>query len=376
MRALIVDDEYETLEELKALLLENGIELVGTYTNPRDALESIEESDADCVFLDIEMPGINGLDLAERLLERKPNVQIIFITAFNHYATQAFEVNALDYLLKPIHPARFAKSVQRLAVNQSQEQEHGAVSGNVSIQTLGDFEVTINGHSVRWSRSKAKELLAYLLHCNGKKKHKYEICEVLWPGQEPKKALVNLQTSIYALRKCLGTLSPDIFYLAFSDDCYSLTIGHLSLDVREFELQYDALLVNPSQTLLENAASLYHGDYMGNQDWPWSQLSQVSLSQKYEDVLKWLAKNSYEEERFGSSIEWCMKLLVRQPIKEIQLLLLRSAYTGGGLSELRRLADWLEQLCVQEFDIDMDAAASAYCISAKMDTFRIDSSAR
>ncbi|MCD9024633.1 response regulator [Cohnella silvisoli] len=360
MKAVIVDDEYETLEELKELLIENGIELSGAFTNPLDALESVEEHNPDCAFLDIEMPGVNGLELAERLLERMPHVQIVFITAFNHYATQAFEVNAIDYVLKPIHPTRFAKTVERLTEKHQQGQEQRAGGENVSIQTLGDFAVLLDAQPVKWSRSKAKELLAYLLHCNGQKKHKYEICELLWPNQDPKKALVNLQTAIYALRKNLGAISPDVLRLAYADDCYSLTLGRVHWDAGEFEQQYKALLANSDRTALEKAAWLYRGDYMGNQDWPWSQFAQVSLSQKYEDVLKRLVESCYKEERFGSSIEWCMKLLDRQPIKEAQLLLLQSAYAAGGLGEMRRWAERLERLCVEVYDTNLDPAASAY----------------
>jgi len=107
MNALLVDDERLAREELKRLLLDLpkslAIEVVGEASNPDEAEAFLEQTPVDVVFLDIQMPGGTGFDLLERL-ERAPIV--IFTTAYDEYAVQAFEANALDYLLKPIEPQR------------------------------------------------------------------------------------------------------------------------------------------------------------------------------------------------------------------------------------------------------------------------------
>ena len=112
MRILIVDDEPLARRELRRLLAAiQGIEVVGEAGNIDDARARIEELAPEVVFLDIQMPGGSGFDLLARL-ERVPRV--IFTTAYDQYAVKAFDVNALDYLLKPIEPERLAAALRKL----------------------------------------------------------------------------------------------------------------------------------------------------------------------------------------------------------------------------------------------------------------------
>ncbi len=111
MKALIVDDEPLARRELRRLLDEHSaIEIVGEAGNIDEARAEIERLSPDLVFLDIQMPGGTGFDLLARL-ERVP--RIIFTTAYDQYAVKAFEVNALDYLLKPIEPERLAAALRK-----------------------------------------------------------------------------------------------------------------------------------------------------------------------------------------------------------------------------------------------------------------------
>jgi two-component system LytT family response regulator len=113
MRALIVDDERLARNELKRLL-ENfpSIEVIGEAANTDEASQLIEELQPDVVFLDIQMPGKTGFEWLEEWDGFLP--EIIFTTAFDEYALKAFEVNALDYVLKPIELARLSESIQKL----------------------------------------------------------------------------------------------------------------------------------------------------------------------------------------------------------------------------------------------------------------------
>ncbi len=100
MKVVLIDDEYYALQGLKKELEELGIEVAGMYEEGKKALSEINFINPDLVFLDIEMPGIYGLELFLELLEAKPDLDIVFVTAYNHYAVQAFELNALDYIVK------------------------------------------------------------------------------------------------------------------------------------------------------------------------------------------------------------------------------------------------------------------------------------
>ena len=121
-KAIIIDDERLARNELKKLLLEfPEIEVIEEATNAKEGIEKIEMLNPDLIFLDIQMPGKTGFDMLQEL-DRIP--QVIFTTAYDEYALKAFEVNALDYLMKPIEPKRLADALQKLI--QAEEKELAA----------------------------------------------------------------------------------------------------------------------------------------------------------------------------------------------------------------------------------------------------------
>jgi two-component system LytT family response regulator len=113
-RALVIDDEPPARLELRRLLLANHphVEIVGEAGRIGDALKALARTDYDLVFLDVQLRGGTAFDLVPQI---RPEARIIFVTGYDHYALRAFEVNALDYLLKPVEPQRLAESLGRLA---------------------------------------------------------------------------------------------------------------------------------------------------------------------------------------------------------------------------------------------------------------------
>jgi two-component system, LytTR family, response regulator len=118
-RTIIIDDERLARNELKKLLQDFGeIEVIDEAANVQEGVDKIEQHNPDLIFLDIQMPGKTGFDLLEEL-ERAPKV--IFTTAYDEFALKAFEVNALDYLLKPVEPRRLSDAIQKLHQEESRE---------------------------------------------------------------------------------------------------------------------------------------------------------------------------------------------------------------------------------------------------------------
>ena len=119
IKAIIIDDERLARNELKKLLLDfPEIEVIAEAANATEGVEKIDSLNPDLIFLDIQMPGKTGFDMLSEL-ERAPNV--IFTTAYDEYALKAFEVNALDYLLKPVEPKRLADALQKLQIEEDKE---------------------------------------------------------------------------------------------------------------------------------------------------------------------------------------------------------------------------------------------------------------
>ena len=114
LTAVIVDDEQLARDELGFLLGQTGtVTVVGQAINGVDALETIDRLKPDVVFLDIQMPGLTGFEVARRMIDAESPSHIIFVTAYDQHAIEAFEVNAVDYILKPVDPVRLDVAVQR-----------------------------------------------------------------------------------------------------------------------------------------------------------------------------------------------------------------------------------------------------------------------
>jgi len=133
VRTIIIDDERLARNELKKLLQEfSEIEVIDEAANVQEGIEKIEKHNPDLIFLDIQMPGKTGFDLLEKL-DHAPKV--IFTTAYDEFALKAFEVNALDYLLKPIEPKRLADAVQKM--QQDESRDLSPATGNNTVARTG-----------------------------------------------------------------------------------------------------------------------------------------------------------------------------------------------------------------------------------------------
>src|SRR5919204_3627296 len=123
LRAVLVDDEQLARDELGYLLGQvGGIEVIGQAGNGVEALTTIDRLQPDVVFLDVQMPGLTGFEVARRLLDARAPSHIIFVTAYDQHAIEAFEVNAVDYLLKPVDPTRLETAVNRARRRISSER--------------------------------------------------------------------------------------------------------------------------------------------------------------------------------------------------------------------------------------------------------------
>lgn len=122
LRAVIIDDEWLVRSELKILLEKYPeIKVIGEASDVQQAAQLIDTLNPDVIFLDIQMPGKTGFDLLE---EKDIQSRVIFVTAYDQYAIRAFEVNALDYLLKPVRKERLAKTIERLLLNEQSGKQH------------------------------------------------------------------------------------------------------------------------------------------------------------------------------------------------------------------------------------------------------------
>ncbi len=283
MRAIIVDDEQLLIGELKELLEEySDIKVTGMYSNPLQALEEINVSTPDVAFLDINMVEMDGVELAEALIQKIPDIEILFVTAYNQYATEAFDINAVDYMLKPIRPERLQRALNRL---EKRIGLKNITEQSLKIQFFNKFGINYGDQEVKWSRAKQRELLAYLLQYKGIWMDKYRICDDIWSSCEPDKALAQLQTAIWAVRKVLKEYNITDLKIEYSNDCYILQTEDVSIDIYDFEMVGKKYLDSGKNKYLEKAESIYKNGYFYNDDWPWAIIERERYSRRLSELI-------------------------------------------------------------------------------------------
>lgn len=145
LTALVIDDELFAREELTELLEESGqIKVLGQANNAIEGLKKINQLKPEVVFLDIQMPQITGIEMLS-MLDPETMPKVVFVTAYDQYALQAFEDNAFDYLLKPIDDARLSKTLQRLQRSTRQERDYSVLAPNAldQVPCIGHNRIVI-----------------------------------------------------------------------------------------------------------------------------------------------------------------------------------------------------------------------------------------
>ena len=200
MRIAAIDDEAHVLERFERMISDfEDVELCGLFDSGEKLLTYLKTNLLDVIFIDIEMPEVNGLELSQKILDINDNINIVFLTAFNQYAVEAFELQAMDYILKPLSEARLTKTIRRL-------QKIKTVNNpfiKPFIQCIGDYEI-FTKEPLTWKHSKAKEILAFLTHRGGVPVSWEKISDAVWPEYNAQKAQTNFHATMYLLRKRLA----------------------------------------------------------------------------------------------------------------------------------------------------------------------------
>ena len=251
MVTLAIDDMLPTAQQIRGLMTEidpEGHHIAGC--DPEGSLSSVEQEKPDIVWLDIEMPGMNGLETAAKIKQVSPDTNIVFVTGFPDYAVDAFGMHVSGFVLKPATADRLREEIGNLRrpVRRVDEKK-------IRVQCFGNFEVFVDGRIMKFARSLSKEAFAYLVDRRGAGCTVGEICSVLWEDrQADKKMKSQCRVVMAALRKDLAVHGIEDI-LVKNWNTWGVDASKISCDYYDF-LNKDSIAVNS-----------FRGEYMTQYSW-------------------------------------------------------------------------------------------------------------
>lgn len=246
MIAIAVDDEPLMLGALtKAIKASSDIASVADFTSCEEALDFIKSNPADIAFLDINMRGMGGLSLAEKIIGACPGCKIVFCTGYEEYAIPAFKLHASGYLMKPISAGDVQVEIDNIKGVRQREKP-------LTVKCFGNFEVFAKGEKLAFKRLKTKELFAFLVDRNGAGMTAKQICAVLFPDDtDDNKNAAYLRQLVLDLKNTLKTAGAEAV-LCHETPCYSVDTNLLRCDYISY---------------LETGKPEFYGEYMTQYSW-------------------------------------------------------------------------------------------------------------
>lgn len=261
LRIAALDDENHALERFGSVVSTfEDVELCALFDDADDLIDYIRDNLLDVVFLDIEMPGKSGMQLAEELRIIHSDITVVFVTAFSQYAVEAFELNVIDYIVKPISEKRLRKTMDRIISNK---QILECAAKQVTIHCFPRFECKIDGEVFPLNHlMKAKELLAFLVSRKGAVSSWDQITEALWPDTDYEKAHNNLYITTFRLRKWLSENNIAQIFES-KRNSYRVVPSEFSCDLFELE---KALRDSDKKRIRQ----LYKGEFLEEDGYEWA----------------------------------------------------------------------------------------------------------
>lgn len=260
MKILAVDDKEIPRKVLVRAITEAAPEAeIAAFANGSEVLALANVESFDVAFIDIDMPGKNGIALARELKRLNPKMNIIFATGYDEYMADAFALHSSGYLMKPVTAADVACELKNLRFPPETLYD----AGKLVIRCFGDFEAFVDGKPLTFERSRTKELLAYLIDRRGAIVSLKSVEAALWEEKEQTRAVSSyLRTLVSDLRRTLGT--------AGHKDALIKRYGSLGIDMTKVSCDYYEYL--EGRPLAINA---WRGEYMSQ--YPWATETRDSL---------------------------------------------------------------------------------------------------
>ena len=321
MKALLIDDEPLALKALSKQLEQSGrVQVAAACTNVNEALLLARQLQPDVIFLDIQMPEMNGLEAAELLYEAVGDVDIVFDTAHDELAVQAFEVNATDYLLKPVNYERLSRTLSHLASRPGRESRASRQSAAAIIRCFHQLQLE-SGRPlpVSWRTAKAQELFAYLVHRRHDPVSKEHLLASLWHDAPSNREFSQLYGTIYQIRKALSSVHMPV-RIENTASGYVLQLHNTQLDVELWETgvreAMDTEMTESNLPQCMRCFDMYSGHYFGEYDYIWAESERERLRRIWYAFSVKLGTFLHQSMRLKEALHVYHRILTLEPYDE------------------------------------------------------------
>lgn len=340
LTAILFDDEKPALLMLEHHLHETGLmQVVGAYQTYDGFLDAVRDQKPDVAFLDIETPEKSGMAAAFELRKISPRTDMVFVTAYRQYALDAFDLDAVDYLLKPVQFGRLMRTVERLCERRRVRTGEApqARPSRFQLRCMGEFNLCdAEGTILRWPTQKAQELLAFLWYNRKRTVSTAMLTETLWPELDSVRARNNLYTTIYNLKRELKRFAGNAVEVGKSSGGYQFS-AMIQSDAERIE----ELLENVGKGEFEEdlrryrqAMPLYAGNLFGAEGYGWAHGAQAFLLELFQKHGMRLSNRLLGKNRWREAQEILRYLLLRDPCCEgAYILLIRAHAVAGDVAE-------------------------------------------
>lgn len=333
LRVIAIDDEMIALERFQRISgQDENIKVLGCFTKSQDAMDFLSKNEIDVVFLDIEMPRVNGLELSEQIFEIKPEIDVVFVTAYDKYALQAIQAHAMGYLLKPLEVEDIKLQTEKL-IKKRLARKTAAQGKQLSVTCMGQFKIFSEGEGgepIKWRTAKAEELFAYLVHSQGKEISKDRLIDTLWPEMDAAKVSNNLHVTCHYIRDVLHENGySDIFIRTRGS--YQVKKEKIKCDFLDLlDLMKEAKSENDDLKKLETIAEIYQGPYLDDKTYDWAGEMRTWMESEYEQSMYKLVNFYNKERNIEKAIDLLKRITLNIPYADAAYKLLVEMYMESG----------------------------------------------
>lgn len=332
MRAVLIDDDFHSLHMLANLLDKCNVDIIATFASPFDGYNYIVREKPDVVFLEVDLPDIDGLELGIAIHKSLPLVSIVYVTSYSQYSLKAYEAHPIDYILKPIDEERLKKTIEfikRSLRARGREQE-----SKLKIKCFGRFEVFNDKKPVKFTTAKAQELLAFLI-CNVNRGiDRTGLMDLLFDRCDEKKRTNHFRVTLCRLRKSLAAANIKREQLVITNDC-AIQIADGICDYVDFSnfLLRNKTINSHNADQAMKIIDTFHQDLLIDIDALWVMEFREYIAVQAEELMHKTAMHFMSISKIDQAEKILIKLVEMNSVSELGWMALLDLYVKAEMPE-------------------------------------------